>query len=64
MAVGGAGALILASTGAISTNPNIPKWIMIVGMVGIVLTAGREAKSVGAKGAIGLYELYGISPPG
>ncbi len=61
MAVGGAGALILASTGAISANPNIPKWIMIVGMVGIVLTAGREAKSVGAKAAIGLYELYGIS---
>ena len=40
---------------------NISMWIMIAGMVGIVLTGGREAKGVGAKLGGGLYSLYGIS---
>ncbi|QIK69848.1 V-type ATP synthase subunit I [Erysipelothrix sp. HDW6C] len=35
--------------------------IMIIGMVGIVLTNGREAKTVFGKGASGLYSLYGIT---
>lgn len=35
--------------------------VMVLGMVGIVLTAGRSAASVGGKLAGGLYELYGIS---
>jgi len=35
--------------------------VMVIGMVGIVLTAGRSAASVGGKLAGGLYELYGIS---
>lgn len=35
--------------------------IAIIGMIGIVLTGGREAKSVGAKLGGGLYSLYGIS---
>ena len=40
---------------------SISMWIMIAGMVGIVLTGGREAKGVGAKLGGGLYSLYGIS---
>ena len=40
---------------------NISMWVMIVGMVGIVLTGGREAKSIGGKIGGGLYSLYGIS---
>ena len=40
---------------------NISMWIMIVGMIGIVLTGGREAKSIGGKLGGGLYSLYGIS---
>lgn len=39
----------------------IGKWVMIIGMVGIVLTGGRSAGSVGGKLAGGAYELYGIS---
>jgi V-type ATPase 116kDa subunit family. len=35
--------------------------VMIVGMAGIVLTGGREAKTFGGKLAGGLYSLYGIS---
>lgn len=40
---------------------SVSMWIMIVGMVGIVLTGGREAKSIGGKIGGGLYSLYGIS---
>ncbi len=39
----------------------ISMWVMIIGMVGIVLTGGRESKSVGGKLAGGFYSLYGIS---
>ncbi|WP_297811625.1 V-type ATP synthase subunit I [uncultured Finegoldia sp.] len=39
----------------------IAKWIAIASAVGIVLTAGRDAKSVGGKLGSGLYSLYGIS---
>lgn len=35
--------------------------VSIIGMIGIVLTGGREAKGVGAKLGGGLYSLYGIS---
>ncbi|MDD7305074.1 MAG: V-type ATP synthase subunit I [Peptoniphilaceae bacterium] len=61
MAVGGAGAFILTGTGMVGGSKDIAKWIMILGMVGIVLTGGRQAKSIGAKAALGLYDLYGIS---
>lgn len=37
------------------------KIAMIVGMVGIVLTNGRNAKSIGGKAAGGLYSLYGLT---
>jgi sodium-transporting two-sector ATPase len=40
---------------------SVSMWIMIIGMVGIVLTGGRDAKGVGAKLGGGLYSLYGIS---
>lgn len=40
---------------------NIGKWMMIVGMVGLVLTQGRESKSFGGKLGGGVYGLYGIS---
>lgn len=35
--------------------------IAVIGMIGIVLTGGRDAKSIGAKAGAGLYSLYGIS---
>ena len=44
-----------------SVVTNVSMWIMIVGMVGIVLTGGRDAQSVGGKLGGGLYSLYGIS---
>ena len=40
---------------------SVTKWIMIVGMVGIVLTGGREAQSIGGKLAMGVYSLYNIT---
>lgn len=52
----GGGALKLSSA-AISSG----KWIMIVGMVGLVLTQGRQNKGIGGKLGGGLYGLYGIS---
>lgn len=36
-------------------------YVMAVGMVGIVLFAGRDAKSIGGRLGSGVYELYGIS---
>jgi len=39
----------------------ISKAVFIIGAVGIVLTNGRDAMTVGGKLASGLYSLYGIS---
>ena len=39
----------------------VGKWIMTVGMVGIVVTNGGDAKSVGGKLGNGAYALYGIT---
>lgn len=39
----------------------ISMWVMIVGMVGIVLFGGRDAKSPVGRFFGGLYSLYGIS---
>lgn len=44
-----------------SNVSNISMWVMIIGMLGIFLTGGREAKSIGGKFGGGLYSLYGIS---
>lgn len=39
----------------------IGMWVMIAGMVGIVLTNGGDAKSIGGKLGNGAYALYGIT---
>lgn len=54
MAVGGAIALVL-------TKSPIAKWVMIIGMVGILLFAGRNAASIGGRLGSGAYELYGLT---
>ncbi|MGP1494857.1 MAG: V-type ATP synthase subunit I [Streptobacillus sp.] len=40
---------------------DISKYLMILTMLGIVATGGREAKSIGGKIGLGTYALYGIS---
>ncbi|GAA0721839.1 V-type ATP synthase subunit I [Clostridium malenominatum] len=40
---------------------NIVKYTMFAGMIGLVLTQGRENKSIGARLGAGLYGLYGIT---
>lgn len=40
---------------------SIGTWIMVAGMVGIVLTNGGDAKSIGGKLGNGAYALYGIT---
>ncbi|NLM05696.1 MAG: V-type ATP synthase subunit I [Tissierellia bacterium] len=59
------GAIVFIGSIALPTIPpvvaNIFKWIMIIGMVGIVLFGARSSNSIGGRLAGGLYELYGIS---
>ena len=54
MAVGGPIYYILSKN-------KIGLYLMGIGMVGIVLFAGRDAKSVGGRIGSGVYELYGIT---
>lgn len=54
MAVGGAIALAL-------TKSPIAKWVMIIGIVGILLFAGRDADSIGGRLGSGAYEVYGLT---
>lgn len=54
MAVGGALALVL-------TKSPIAKWVMIIGIVGILLFAGRNAASIGGRLGSGAYEVYGLT---
>lgn len=54
MAVGGAIVLAL-------TKSDLAKWVMIVGMLGILFFAGRDAASIGGRIGSGAYELYGIT---
>ena len=62
MALGGAIALLLVGVGTLPGNVQEPaKWVMIIGMIGIVLTNGRDAAGIGGKLGSGLYSLYGIS---
>ncbi|WP_288862440.1 V-type ATP synthase subunit I [uncultured Sneathia sp.] len=37
------------------------KYIMILSMIGIILTGGREVKNMGGRIGLGVYSLYGIS---
>ena len=58
------GAFLLLGGSAVGLSSgivNIGKWVMIVGMVGLVLTQGRANKGIGGKLGGGLYGLYGIS---
>lgn len=54
--------VLLAGKGKLSTTAhNVFKWIMIVGMVGIVLFGARDSGSIGGRIAGGVYSLYGIT---
>jgi V/A-type H+/Na+-transporting ATPase subunit I len=58
----GAWILTLAGIGLlIGTGSPIAKYLMFFGMIVIILTNGRDAKSAGGKLASGLYALYGIT---
>ncbi len=58
----GAWIITLVSIGLlIATGSPIAKYAMFFGMIIIILTNGRDAKSVGGKLASGLYALYGIT---
>ncbi|MEW9096217.1 MAG: V-type ATP synthase subunit I [Clostridiaceae bacterium] len=51
----------LVNIEALKGSMNIIKYIMFAGMIGLVLTQGRENKGIGAKLGAGLYGLYGIT---
>lgn len=53
--------ITLISIGLLAAGISFAKYTMIAGMVLIVLTNGREAKSIGGKLASGAYALYGIT---
>lgn len=62
MAIGGGILLLVSGMAKFSdTMKLISKIIMITGMIGIVLTGGREGKSIFSKLVGGLYSLYNIS---
>lgn len=59
-----AGGIVFLLTTMMPLGPminTISKYVMIAGMVGIVLTGGRESKGVATKTISGLFSLYGIS---
>ncbi len=58
------GAVVLVSqmfTDVMAPYTTLATIIMVIGMVGIVLTNGRDAKTAGGKAASGLYSLYGLT---
>ncbi|MDO5717784.1 MAG: V-type ATP synthase subunit I [Tissierellia bacterium] len=59
------GAIVLLLTKMLPSLPaaagSIAKWVMIVGMIGIVLFGARDSKKPVGRLVGGLYELYGIS---
>ena len=57
----GSWVITLVSIGLLIAGFGFAKYTMIIGMILIVLTQGREAESVGAKLGGGLYALYGIT---
>lgn len=62
MAVIGAIVFIISmATGITGLTPVISKWVLILGLIGIVLTGGRTENSTGAKLGWGLYSAYGIT---
>lgn len=59
-----AGAIVYLVSGSVALPAavkSISLFVMIVGMVGIVATGGREAKGMAGKIGGGIYSLYGIS---
>lgn len=59
-----AGGIVVLLTMIVDLPPTLKKVafiVMIVGMAGIVLTGGRDSKSIVGKLAGGAYSLYGIS---
>ncbi len=58
------GGILYLASDMVNLNPTIKSVsaiVAVIGMIGIVLTGGREAKNIGAKLGGGLYSLYGIS---
>lgn len=56
--------ILFAASGPLNLSPtvkNISKWVMIAGIVGIFLTAGRASKNWGVRLAVGLNEVYGLT---
>lgn len=56
--------ILFAASGPLKLSPtvkNISKWVMIAGMAGIFLTAGRASKNWGVRLAVGLNEVYGLT---
>jgi len=62
MAIAGGIVFLLSSiVPAVSAMKTASLAVMVIGMVGIVLTGGRDADTIGGKAGGGLYSLYGIS---
>jgi len=59
--MGGIGLLLTMVTPLAPAVKTVSAAFMVIGMVGIILTGGRENTSVVGKFAGGLYSLYGIS---
>lgn len=59
------GGIVLLVSVSVSGVPalvaTIAKWVMILGMLGIVAFGARDSKNPGARLAGGLYSLYGIT---
>lgn len=56
--------ILFAASGPLNlstTVKNISKWVMIAGIIGIFLTAGRASKNWGVRLAVGLNEVYGLT---
>ena len=56
--------ILFAASGPLNLSPtvkNISKWVMIAGIIGIFLTAGRASKNWGVRLAVGLNEVYGLT---
>ena len=56
--------ILFAASGPLNLSPtvkNISKWVMIAGIIGIFLTAGRASKKWGVRLAVGLNEVYGLT---
>ncbi len=58
------GAIVLLAGGPVGLPAvaiQIAKWVMIIGMLGIIAFGGRSSSSITGRIVSGLYELYGIS---